>query len=226
MQIQYRYRQLKNLFFKVRHPLQSLKWVFIYGMPRSGSTYMLTQYLKVAKRGTGDWRLHEFAHAFKKAEQRQRVTLDIDKLIHCFRNNMIENAPLGGGEYYDFIVKEASSNKMKLKFLSRVFNAPPAEKIFLYREPEGWWSSAKEKFQISEAEAVQRYKARLDSFEEIGGTPLEYGTELQSFLENSAIFKDANVDNFKSKREDYSQPPEKLYELYDAFKTSINHSTT
>lgn len=52
--------------------------------------------MKIAKRGTGDWMMHQFAEAFIAAEKRERQKLDITQLKRCFRRNLLANAHLGG----------------------------------------------------------------------------------------------------------------------------------
>ena len=83
-----------------------LKWVYIYGHHRGGTTYTLNEYLKVSKRGKGDWMMFEFADSFSKAERRKRQKLNISALKNNFRKNLLTNAQIGVGHNYDIVIKQ------------------------------------------------------------------------------------------------------------------------
>jgi hypothetical protein len=115
---------------------------------------MFQQYLKVSRRGTGDWMMHQFSEAIIAAENRERQTLNIKKLKKYFRKNLLANAHIRKGQHYAFILKQAvgiqelAQVKTEIQFFTDLFKFQPQELIFLYRESYGYWKSAKKKICI------------------------------------------------------------------------------
>ena len=97
---------LKASFMKVRNLFrrkekvggEDFRWFFIYGLPRSGSTYALRQFRMISKRVVGDWMMEDFALAFKRAAERDREHLNLDRLRGCFVECLLDEARVGGVE--------------------------------------------------------------------------------------------------------------------------------
>ena len=136
----YRFNQGINYLFNGLDFRTPLKWLYIYGHHRGGTTYTLNEYLKVSKRGTGDWMMLEFANTFSASETRKRQKLNISKLKNL--EKPLTNAQIGGGQYYDIVIKQAEGTQnlndvqSELIFLVK-FSNPLDKKLFLYREPYG-----------------------------------------------------------------------------------------
>ena len=78
-----------NLFKNKLDSGRPLRWVYIYGHHRGGTTYTLQQFMKISKRGTGDWLMYQFAEAFIAAQNRERQKINVQKLKNNFRKNLL-----------------------------------------------------------------------------------------------------------------------------------------
>lgn len=173
MNINYRLNQLKNSFSRPKSN-DHLNWVFIYGLPRSGTTFLLNAFLQKARLGIGDWDLSAFQVAIDSYKTKDYVDLNFDELVEDIRTNILRNAPPGGGSEFDLIVKQINTNRKEYDFLVRLFGCEAQEKIFCYREPNGWLPSAMKKFDLKEKEAQELYIKCLSSYDDIGGFKVDY----------------------------------------------------
>lgn len=216
MSLQYKIRQLKNILSPTPKG-RPIKWAFIYGLPRSGTTYALHQFMKVAKAGIGDWEIKEFAHAITNAENREWVALDTKKLIDSLRENLLENAHVGGGNKIDIVAKQISTNKEEFEFYREMFQSEPQTKLFMFREPDGWLPSAMEKFNITENEAIEVYKNALAGYNNIQGNIIEYNETLPEQMGKLDLLKNCQLDPFEIKRKAEKGAPEELQGAYKGF---------
>ena len=223
----YKLNQGINYFKNKIDTGRPLKWIFIYGHHRGGTTYTLNQYLKVSKRGTGDWMMFQFANAFIAAKTRDRQKLDILRLNRSFRKNLLTNAQIGGGQYYDIVIKQAVGTqnlndvRSELNFFTEIFKSPPEKKLFLYREPHGWWSSAKIKFNHNKQNMIKYYMKAIESFYINGGLPLEYGDEIYNYLKEQDEFKKVEINMFMPKQINIVNDAQILEAAYNDFKEHV-----
>jgi len=216
MKLLYRLSQIRNALRAAPRASTPLRWVFLYGLPRSGTTYALDQYMRISRRGIGDWMMEDFALTFDRARQRTRQTLDIDRLADDLRNNLLTNAPIGGGTKFDIVIKQASATYREYAFWRELFGTEPERRLFFYREPAGWLASAKEKFDVHEARASAIYQHSFDCFAEIGGLAIDYpetGDQLASLPEFSGV----EMTTFKPRRTNSSAAPDQMSESYREF---------
>ena len=143
--------------------------------------------------------LYEFAEPFIKAKNRQRSNLDMTRMYAEFRKNLLKNANVGGGYSIDITVKQATGRAIEVDFLSEVFKSEPVEKIFVAREPHGWWSSAKKKFNFSDSDMITNYRNGLQSFFDLGGVPILYGADMPQQLADISLLSGVEIDEFSSK---------------------------
>ncbi len=222
MGFQQRYNQFKNLISPEKSADRPLKWVFIYGHHRGGTTYMMRQFEKVSKRSTGDWMMDEFAIAFQRAETRERQTLDVRRLYSDFRKNLLENAPVGAGAEYDIVIKQATGEKRELEFLKKLFCSEPAQILFLFREPHGWWRSAVKKFPThNDSDREKNYRSVFESYENIGGQIIEYGPSIHEYLKSMPEFGSVEIEDFSPKPPNPIDEAKPLEDVYQAFKTKV-----
>jgi hypothetical protein len=227
----YQLNQAINLVANRMDLGRPLKWVYIYGHHRGGTTYALQQYLKISKRGTGDWMMHEFAKAFVSAESRERQKLNMVNLKRAFRKNLLKNASIGGGQYYDFVLKQAvgsqdlPSAQCEIAFFTDLFKGPPHEIIFTFREPHGWWASAKKKFGHLDHDMIEYYQRAFEAYKINGGKAIEYGNDIVEHFGNHKIFNKIKIDSFKPKLIELKEEIEEIEELevkYTNFKEYID----
>lgn len=180
-----------------------LKWVYVYGHHRGGTTYMMNQYLKISKRVTADWMLHEFANAFDGLERRNLQKMNSNRLKRQFRCNLLANALIGGGSKYDIVVKQAngghSANEAakEIRFLTELFGSEPCYKVFMFREPHGYYNSAKIKFPTYTLEETPlHYKRAFKAYHKNGGIAVEYGPCTVDFLNSHIDFQGVKTDPF------------------------------
>ena len=174
-------------------------WIYIYGHNRGGTSYLLRQFMKISRRGTGDWMLFQFATAFSEAKNRERQTMDIDKLESAFKKNLLRNALWGSGSQFDIVIKQAKGRKIELEFFTKLFRRPPDLVLFAYREPHGWWATSKIKFGRTDEFMIERYESAFETYQELGGIPIQYGDELVTYLQKSPLFNGIEVENFSPK---------------------------
>lgn len=199
-----RLNQILNLLMKNLNYKKKIKWVYIYGHHRGGTTYMLNQYLKISKRGVGDWMFHESISTFLKMEKRKPYRrMNLNKLYRNFKNNILKSANIGSGFKYDIVIKQAVGTQSvddslkEINFFTKIFNSSPSEIIFMYREPNAWYKSAKIKFNHDENIMKSSYKKAFDSFFLVGGTTVQYEINaMTSFFSKKKYFKNIKVDKF------------------------------
>ncbi len=143
--------------------------------------------------------LHEFAEPFLRAKCRERSRLNMDKMFADFRKNLLKNANVGGGNRIDIVIKQATGTSQEVDFLSEVFGSKPVEKVFVAREPHGWWLSSKKKFGHSDQEMLSHYRCGLQSFSELGGIPILYGQDMPKALAQIPLLSGVHIDDFVHK---------------------------
>jgi len=185
MNLRYRLSQLKNSLFPPRK--KNYRWIFIYGVPRSGTTYFYQELMQLGRLGVSDFDLGIFVPIIEHIEQSGYIPLDTVALKDHLRDQLLTHAAPGGGTKYDFIVKQVNTNLKEYELLCELMGGEPEKKFFLYREPSGWLSSAMKKFGIDEDEAVDMYKNSAHVRNEIGGKYIEYGSQINEALLDSGI---------------------------------------
>lgn len=218
MNVQHKVGQIRNLFRKLPDQDRQLDWIFIYGLPRSGTTYALNQFLKVARCGIGDWELGEFFHFIRRTREREHVMLDTARAMGELRDNVLDNAQVGGGKKLDIVVKQIDTSEEEFLHLQELFGGPPKEKLFLFREPSGWLPSAKKKFDIGEEEAIELYERSLATYEKIGGQKLEYEDGMEKELTELALLQNVSLAPFEVSQKKKEEVPERLRAAYDAIR--------
>lgn len=180
MNLRFRINQLKNSLFPPKK--KKYRWIFVYGIPRSGTTYFYQELMQIARLGVSDFDLGKFVPVIEHIDQSGYIPLDTQALKNHLRDQLLMHAAPGGGSKYDFIIKQVNTNLTEYQLLCELMSSEPSEKYFLYREPNGWLPSAMKKFGIDEKMAEGLYKQSFDSFSIIGGEQIEYGSEITSSL--------------------------------------------
>ncbi len=180
MNLRYRIAQLKNSLFTPAK--RRYKWIFIYGVPRSGTTYFYQELMQLGRLGVSDFDLGKFVPVIEHIEQSGYIPLDTASLKKHIRNQLLLHAAPGGGSKYDFIIKQVNTNLKEYELLFELMGGEPEEKYFLYREPKGWLPSAMKKFDLDESGAVELYNEAIHSFRLLKGTAIEYGQEINTYL--------------------------------------------
>lgn len=152
---------------------KTLKWCFIYGPGRSGTSYMNKMVRSVSKLAVGDWGLGYMLNNFEKV-----VGIDKERFLKELSNNILDNAKLGQGNQLDLVYKQANVSWEEYEILVKMWGKP--EKIiFCLREPSGYIASAQKKFRESSLELLQNdYVYNLQRYEKIGGDIFEYSEKL------------------------------------------------
>ncbi|MEX2596293.1 MAG: hypothetical protein WEC59_05120, partial [Salibacteraceae bacterium] len=83
MNLRYRISQLKNSLFPPRK--KHYRWVFIYGVPRSGTTYFYQELMQLARLGVSDFDLGKFVPVIHHIEQSGYIPLDTEALKQHLR---------------------------------------------------------------------------------------------------------------------------------------------
>lgn len=221
MSFQHKIRQLQNLAYQAKQVDKPMKWLYIHGLPRSGTSFTLRQFMLISRQGIGDWMMHEVAETYHNIEVRERQHLNMNKLYTDMKRNILENAPVGGGSAFDFVVKQANGKSIEVEFWTRIFQNPPHYILFLYREPDGWYSSASEKFHLNEKENIELYAESLRGFTKIGGVPIEYGEGINDYLKTLPEFQDKKILDFNIKRKEVQKAPAILHEYYEEFTKEL-----
>jgi hypothetical protein len=212
MNLNYRINQIRNTLLSSKKT--NYKWVFIYGVPRSGTTYFYHELLQLGKMGISDFDLQIFIPVISHIEESGYIPIDTDHLKEHLLNQLRTHSAPGGGSEYDFVVKQVNTNKDELDLFCDLFGTEPDSITFLYRHPSAWLSSAMRKFNISQSEAISLYKNCLNSFNTIGGKALEYGPDIVNHLTNLGVRKMYNFEDSGVEME----VPSELVELYNKFQ--------
>lgn len=218
MNLKYKLNQFRNVLTKPT--LNKGKWIFVYGVPRSGTTFFYHSLLQEAKFGISDYDLGVFLPAIAHIEQSGYIPINTQELKHFLQQQLSKNAGPGGGSHYDFIVKQVNTGIAEYEFITALMGTEPVAKYFLYREPMSWLPSALKKFKIDEAQAINMYKNSLASFEQIGGTAIAYGPEINHHLKGLNI---TPIQAFEEKESIVNQEPlPALLEAFEAFKMQLS----
>ncbi len=219
MNFRYRYNQIKNSLFPPRN--NGLKWVFIYGLPRSGTTYYYHQWMNISKVGISDYDLRCFLPVFDHFQSANYIPFDTAALKTHILDQLINTGAPGGGSSFDFVVKQVHTGLSEFELLCEILGSKPSITFFLYREPIGWYHSASRKFNTTAEDAYNMYSESLNSYDLIGGEILEYGLDITASLQKHGISLN---ETFDPKSSDYLPLPEKLEVLNDLYqKFQRNH---
>ena len=214
MNLRFRINQLKNTFFFKEK--KKYKWIFVFGVPRSGTTYFYQELLQLSKFGFSDYDLGKFIPVINHIQQSTYIPIDTNGLKKFLSEQLLIHAAPGGGNEYDFIVKQVNTNLEEYQLLCELMGSEPEEKYFLYREPNGWLPSAKKKFNIDEKQAGELYRMSFDSYSSIGGDKIEYGEGITDALTNLKI---APSIKFNSKENNPATDKNiSLKYIYDQYK--------
>jgi hypothetical protein len=218
MNLKYKINQLRNVLKKPA--LQAGRWIFVYGVPRSGTTFFYHALLQEARSGISDYDLGVFLPPIAHIEKSGYIPINTEELKHFLQDQLSKNAAPGGGRRYDFIVKQVNTSLEEFELIKDLMGNEPLEKFFLYREPLSWLPSALKKFNINEIEAIKMYENSLASYQQIGGKALAYGQEINSQLSTLNIDP---IQAFAEKELDRNQHtlPE-LITAFDAFKMQLS----
>jgi hypothetical protein len=223
--LDYRLGQLRNVARRRIPNRRPPRWAFIYGLPRCGTTYLFWQFMRVSRAGASDWMMDEFALACDHARQRGRQPLDVDRLIRDLRANVVRSALIGGGRDFDLVVKQPGTTRREYDFWAEMLGGPPAYTLFLFREPDGWWASAREWFGYEERAAAEVYRRDASTFGEIGGVPLEYGEDLARFTATLPELARVAVEPFEMVRESPPRAPDELHTAFADLRGEIDSAS-
>jgi hypothetical protein len=185
MNLRFRINQILNSLSAKRK--ESYDWIFVYGVPRSGTTYFYQELLQLGKHGVSDYDLGKFAPAFQHIEKSGYIPIDTNEIKELLGDQILSRSAPGAGNQFDFIVKQVNTNLAEYELLCELMGSTPKAKYFLFREPSGWLPSAVKKYNISEKEAEVMYESSIRSYDEIGGEILEYGDQITKELQTLKI---------------------------------------
>jgi hypothetical protein len=218
MNLRYKIAQLKNsISFSQK---DQYDWLFIYGVPRSGTTYFFHELMQLSKLGISDYDLGTWLPVIDHIDTSGYIPIDTNNIRSFIKEQMVNHGAPGGGNKYDFIVKQVNTDAKEFQFLCELMGSEPKEKYFLYREPTSWLPSAMKKYSISSVEAEVIYRNSLASYHKIGGCIIEYGLELQTALHTIGI---PSREKFEIKENNKVTITSELQALYLTFnKTQPN----
>jgi|GEM_PF-2720196 len=217
MSINYKLNQLLNVFDRRRNSSVN-KWAFIYGVPRSGTSFVFQKFLQQSKTGVSDWELSRIKDLSEYYAGQSHIGIDLRKFHSDILENIVISGQPGGSRQYDLVLKQIHTNKGELDFLINMIEKEPEFKLFIFREPKQWFVSAQKKFGLSKEELIVMYRESLDSYFEIGGHILEYkniGTD--SWLRQHV----GEMSDFRPGDHEAACPNE-LEVAYKAFKEKLN----
>lgn len=218
MNLRYRLGQIKNSI--IRPSEQAANWIFVYGLPRSGTTYFYHQLMQHAKLGVSDYDLRKFIPALKHYQTSDYIPIDSADIIEFLRNQIrLKGAP-GGGSSFDFIVKQVYTSKEEFDLICSIMGSKPEHSFFLFREPGGWYASAIKKFNLDHEEALRMYQDSLNSFQEIGGKVVEYGPGLETAL-NQIGYESHEPFVMVDKETNEVEGVDEFRSAYEKFKASL-----
>lgn len=218
MNLRYRLKQIWNSAFPPNG--KSAKWIYVYGLPRSGTTYFYHQLMQHAKLGVSDYDLGKFIPAMKHYQGSDYIPIDSSDIIDFLRNQIrLKGAP-GGGSSFDFIVKQVYTTKEEFDLICSIMGSKPEHSFFLFREPEGWYASAIKKFNLDQEGALKMYQNSIQSFQEIGGEVIEYGPGLETAL-NQLGYESHEPFVMVDKKTNEVKGLEGFQSSYEEFKASL-----
>ena len=191
---------------------------------------MLEQYLRISRFGIGDWMLYQLSDPLLNLAERDESRSPKKAVLHkAFRKAILKNARIGSGRKFDLVVKQAVAEQSidevekEISWLSELFGSGPAEIIFIFREPHGWWRSAKKKFGYDHETMFSNYGQAFRAFDQIGGTPLVYDkTVLENYFAGHPVFSKMEVDPFEPKQIRIVDGLEQLEQTYQDFLNQKN----
>lgn len=219
MNLRYRLGQIKNSI--IRPSKQTANWVFVYGVPRSGTTYFYHALLQHAKVGISDFDLGEFLTPIQHIESSGYIPIDTDALKQFLRGQLRDHGAPGGGSRWDYVVKQVNTSKAEFELIQELMGCPPSSIQFLFREPTGWLQSAMKKYKIGEKEAEEMYRSSLGSYNEIGGTVIEYGSELERHLNLIGLNSHVPFELSRNERGKQIEDLDALQGIYNQFKENL-----
>ncbi|MBT7064202.1 MAG: hypothetical protein HN923_05870 [Euryarchaeota archaeon] len=185
MNLRYRFNQLLNTISPVRR--ESYSWDLIYGLPRSGTTYLYHQMIQKSRFGISDWDLQFFLPALKEIGESDRTPISKTEIISFLRTRIESNAPPGAGSSIDFVIKQVNTTPDEVMLLTEIMDSAPRNIYFLYREPQSWLPSAMKKYGIDKQSASDLYVKCFENFRLIGGSPIDYHHDIEGILQELNI---------------------------------------
>jgi hypothetical protein len=218
MNFRYRINQLRNSLSGQSKSGRINNWVFIYGVPRSGTTYVLQEFMKLSKRGIGDWELKCLLPGMDEIAKSGWIDFNLDRFSQDISRNVLDFSPPGGGNVFDITVKQIRTNKAEYELYTSMFGCEPQIRIFLFREPDSWMPSAIKKYGISEEECASLYKESLEAYDSIGGYVIEYNNNLPAKLQLLPCFSGKAIGEFNEPKRQYGRASESIWTLYEEFR--------
>ena len=180
-----------------------MKWIFIYGPPRTGSTYLLRLIREVCNCSVSDWGLGAILKPFVETVG----GIDKERFLQDLAKNLIDSSKIRNNQEIDLVIKSANGNTEEFRCYQKMF-CEPMRIIFTIREPSSYMASATKKFPDSELESLQTcYERMLDIYSEIGGDIFNYHANLttQEYLDflkpldlNKGKIEDFNYNGIKA----------------------------
>ena len=195
-----------------------MKWIFIYGPGRSGSTYLLRLIREVADCSVSDWGLGSILRPLLNTVG----GIDKERFLNDLRSNLLESSKRNDNGQLDIVIKSASGNAEEFECYKKMFGNP-LMLIFTIREPSGYMASALKKFpHLSMEELRQSYLQMFEVYAEVGGQIFDYlpNSKLEDYLSFLKIldFRNVEVEPFVyrgSKADDLIT--QEMSEAYEAF---------
>ncbi len=151
-----------------------LKWIYVYGPPRTGSTYLLRQIRNKAIHSVSDWGLGMILQPFAQMPG----GIDKSRFLQDLAENLLRRSRKRETGEIDLVLKAANSNLEEFECYLKMFG-PPQRIFFTIREPAGYMSSASKKFPDKKIDFLQAsYLRMLALYPSIGGDVLNYSENL------------------------------------------------
>jgi hypothetical protein len=209
-----------------------LRWYLIYGLPRSGTSYMLRIVSACSALYVGDWGLAPILDPVpdwlesRSASAFDYIRFNYERLLRDISNNILDNAYLGEGNQLDLVYKQAALGSNQYQVFVKMWGRP-ARTIFCLREPTGYIASAVRKFIYDSVERLQEvYIDSINSYLQIGGDIFEYTPDLSvsdyiSFLQ-PLNFKGKCLPPFQYKGEqDHEHVTDEMWSAYYRVKEFV-----
>lgn len=155
---------------------KGFKWIFIYGPPRTGSTYLLRQIRNHSIHSVSDWGLGSILKPFNSMPG----GIDKKKFLEDLTVNLLSRSQRNSRGHFDLVLKAANGNLEEFQCYKEMFGQPERI-IFTIREPSGYMSSAHKKFPNKTLSHLQRsYLRMMKLYQSIGGEILDYSPLLST----------------------------------------------
>ena len=179
--------------------MKKLHWVYIYGPPRTGSTYLLRQFRKKAIHSVSDWGLGMILKPFVYMPG----GIDKNRLLKDLSENLLHRSRKNKTGEIELVLKAANANFEEYQCYNQMFGLP-ARTIFTVREPSGYMSSARKKFPEESIAFLQKsYLKMLVLYSRIGGEIIDYNSTLdQEFYRKFLLplkYKYGELESFEFK---------------------------